>query len=262
MAGETRAEAGRRGDEGLRTGPVVQSVMREENPVDAIQLVKKDHRTVEQLFKEFEKAARTGRKSSLRRIVRELTRELSVHASIEEQILYPALRREERSEDDVLEALEEHHLVKLTLAELEAMEPENERYCAKVMVLVENVRHHVEEEEDELLPRLRKAFSPADLKDLGELMARAKKVAPTRPHPGAPDEPPGNLVTGALSAILDRGRDALREMADRGRAEGKRAVRRGRKAAGRLAEAGVTRARRLAGRGNPTAEVTETHQGA
>ena len=122
--------------------------------MDAIQLIKKDHATVERLFKQFERAEAAQKTAQMRTVVRKIVKELSVHAAIEEQALYPALRRaEEQAEDEVLEALEEHHLVKLTLLELDKMDPEEERYAAKVTVLMENVRHHVEEEESELLPR-------------------------------------------------------------------------------------------------------------
>jgi hemerythrin superfamily protein len=186
--------------------------------VDAIQVVKRDHRAVEQLFQQFERAERAEKPAELKRVVQKLVRELSIHAAVEEQILYPALRRIDAAiEDEVLEALEEHHLVKLTLLELDEMSPEDERYRAKVSVLIESVRHHVKEEEKDLLPRLAKAFAPGDRRELGTLLEEAKKGAPTHPHPGAPDTPPGNLLAGALSALLDRGRDALREAADRGR---------------------------------------------
>ena len=186
--------------------------------MDAIQLVKQDHRAVEQLFKQFERAEKAEKKADMRRAVEKVVKELSIHAAIEEQILYPALRRADESiEDEVLEALEEHHLVKLTLLELDKMSPEDERYRAKMTVLIESVRHHVEEEESDLLPRLSKAFPPRDRKEMGALLEEAKKAAPTHPHPGAPDTPPGNLIAGGLSALLDRGRDALREATDKGR---------------------------------------------
>jgi len=227
--------------------------------VDAIQLVKKDHRTVEGLFKGFERAARAEKAAEMRRLVREMTRELSVHAVIEEAILYPSLRRaEESAEDEVLEALEEHHLVKLTLAELEGMTPGDERYEAKVSVLMENVRHHVKEEEQELLPRLRKAFSAKDLRGLGDLMAQAKRAAPTRPHPSAPDTPPGNLVAGALSAILDRGRDMLRDAAEKGtramRSRARAAAKRARKRGGKAAERTRATAAYLSGQDQPSVQ--------
>jgi len=147
--------------------------------VDAIQVVKRDHRRVEQLFKQFERAEKAERPAELKRVVQKLVRELSIHAAVEEQILYPALRRADESiEDEVLEALEEHHLVKLTLLELDKMSPEDERYRAKMTVLIESVRHHVEEEESDLLPRLSKAFPPRDRKEMGALLEEAKKAAP------------------------------------------------------------------------------------
>ena len=120
---------------------------------------------------------------------------LSVHASIEEEIFYPAARRSRRDAgDEVLEALEEHHLVKLTLAELEPMDPAHERYAAKVTVLIENVRHHVEEEEGQLFPAVRKSLDTKQLREIGGELVAAKHTAPTRPHPEAPDTPPGNIV--------------------------------------------------------------------
>lgn len=229
--------------------------------MDAIQLVKQDHRTVEQLFKQFERAEKAERTAEMKRVVQKLVRELSIHAAIEEQILYPALRRADAAlEDEVLEALEEHHLVKLTLLELDDMSPQDERFCAKVAVLIENVRHHVAEEEHELLPRLQKAFPPRDRKELGTLLEQAKRAAPTHPHPGAPDTPPGNLLADALSAVLDRGRDALREATLRGRklargrvrqmrGQAKRAVASGRSAM----EKGRSMVREMTGEGQPSA---------
>ena len=170
---------------------------------DAIRLLTDDHRQVEELFARFEK---TGDGAHKRRqdLVQRITEALSVHASIEEEIFYPAARRfVADTGDDVLEALEEHHLVKLTLAELETMDPSHERYGAKVTVLIENVRHHVEEEEGELFPTIRKALDPAQLREIGDELAAAKRTAPTRPHPEAPDTPPGNIVAQVLTAPFD-----------------------------------------------------------
>ena len=170
---------------------------------DAIRLLTDDHRQVEELFARFEK---TGDRAHKQRqgLVQRITEALSVHASIEEEIFYPAVRRSvDDAGDDVLEALEEHHLVKLTLAELETMDPSHERYGAKVTVLIENVRHHVEEEEGELFPTVRDALDPAQLRAIGDELAAAKRTAPTRPHPEAPDTPPGNIVAQVLTAPLD-----------------------------------------------------------
>ncbi|HYX44170.1 MAG TPA: hemerythrin domain-containing protein [Acidimicrobiales bacterium] len=179
--------------------------------MDAIALLRQDHRDVERLFKQFEKAGPRAHKTR-RNVVDKVIKELSVHAVIEEQVFYPAVREAvEETEDTVLESLEEHHIVKWTLSELDGMDPEAERFVPKMTVLMESVRHHVEEEEDELFPKVREAMSRKQLAELGEAMEEAKKTAPTRPHPRAPDTPPGNLVAGAGAAVVDKVRDAVRQ---------------------------------------------------
>ncbi|HEY3208888.1 MAG TPA: hemerythrin domain-containing protein [Actinomycetota bacterium] len=178
--------------------------------MEAISVLKKDHRMVEELFKKFEQAGDRAFKTK-RRLVDEIITELSVHAAIEEQVFYPATREaREENEEMVLEALEEHHLVKLALSELEKMDPADERFTAKVTVLIENVRHHVKEEEGQMFPKVRKAMKPDDLARLGEELEEAKESAPTRPHPAAPDQPPGNVVAGSMAAVMDAGKDAVR----------------------------------------------------
>lgn len=180
--------------------------------MDVIALLKNDHRTVEGLFARFEKA----KKGQKRKIVDEIIRELAIHASVEETLVYPAARKlVKSSEDQVLESLEEHHIVKWTLDELRKMSADNERFEAKVTVLKEMVGHHVKEEETELLPKMKKALSKKQLADLGEAVTAAKKVAPTRPHPSAPDTPPGNLLASAGASVVDRVRDAGRRMVDK-----------------------------------------------
>jgi hemerythrin superfamily protein len=175
--------------------------------MDAVTLLRNDHKTVEGLFKKFEKAGPNAQKTK-QDLVEKIVEELSIHAAIEEQVLYPAVRQAvPDATDDVLEALEEHHIVKWTLSELDGMGPEDERYTAKVTVLIESVRHHVEEEEGELFPKLRKAMKRKELEDLAQALEAAKKVAPTHPHPRAPDTPPGNVVAGAAAGALDKAQD-------------------------------------------------------
>lgn len=178
--------------------------------MDAITLLVKDHDTVEKLFEKFEKTGPRAIKTR-RDLADRIVSELSVHAVIEEQVLYPAIRESlPEVEDDVLEALEEHHVAKWVLSEIDGMSPEHERFGAKVTVLIENVRHHVEEEEEELFPKVRKALSDDQLEQIGQALAEAKKIAPTRPHPKAPDTPPGNIAAGTGAALLDKARDAGR----------------------------------------------------
>jgi hypothetical protein len=100
--------------------------------------------------------------------------------------------------------------VKLALSELEKMEPEEERFAPKMMVLIENVRHHVKEEEGEMFLKVRKAMKPKQLEALGEQLEEAKKSAPTRPHPAVPEEPPGNMIAGGVAAVMDAGKGAVR----------------------------------------------------
>ena len=177
--------------------------------MDAITLLKQDHRTVEKLFKRFEKAEKTG--EDKKAIVSEVIRELSMHAAIEEQVFYPSVREGvEEAEDVVLEGLEEHHIVKWTLSELDGMSADHERFNAKMAVLMESVRHHVEEEESEMFPKVRSALGRKRLGEIGALMEQAKQVAPTKPHPRQPDEPPGNLVTGLSAAVVDRAVDVAK----------------------------------------------------
>ncbi len=179
--------------------------------MDAIAMLRADHREVERLFKQFEKAGPEAH-AKRREIADEFIRELSVHAVIEEQVFYPAVREAVPETDDVvLESLEEHHVVKWTLSELESMDPEDERFVPKATVLMENVRHHVEEEEGELFPKVREVLKRKALTELGEAMEKAKKVAPTRPHPRAPDTPPGNVAAGAGAAVVDKARDAVKK---------------------------------------------------
>ncbi len=182
--------------------------------MDAIELLKQDHRAVERLFRQFEHATRKDQK---KKIATEVVHELSRHAAIEEQLLYPSIReRAKQLEDLTLEALEEHHVTKWLVHEIDNLPVEHERFDAKMAVLKETVLHHVKEEEGELFPKMRRAFKQDELELLGVMLEEAKKLAPTHPHPRLGDEPPGNFVVGTLAALLDRARDLVRGTAGKG----------------------------------------------
>src|SRR5579862_6098130 len=105
--------------------------------MDAVTMLRTDHRAVERLFKAFEKAKDSETKAA---VVSQIIPELSVHTYVEEQVFYPAVRGEvDDAEDMVLESYEEHHIVKWVLSELAAMSPQDERFQAKATVLMENV---------------------------------------------------------------------------------------------------------------------------
>jgi hemerythrin-like domain-containing protein len=184
--------------------------------MDAITLLKDDHRTVEKLFRRFEEAGDRAYVEK-RKLVDRIIEELSIHAAVEEQLFYPVTRATVPAvEDTALESLEEHHIVKWTLSELEGMDPADERFDAKVTVLIEHVRHHVEEEEQEFFPEVRSELGRTTLADLGDAMAEAREAAPLRPHPRSPDTPPGNVVTGTVAGIVDRVRATVSGVAQGG----------------------------------------------
>ncbi|HXA33354.1 MAG TPA: hemerythrin domain-containing protein [Acidimicrobiales bacterium] len=178
---------------------------------DAITLLKDDHRSVEKLFKSFEQAGPKALKTKAR-LVEGIVRDLTVHASIEEQIFYPRVRQDAQDlEADVLEALEEHHVAKWLLSELDGLDPSAERFEAKVTVLIESVRHHVKEEERSLFPAVRKAFGRPALAAMGDALAAAKKGAPVKPRPRLPDEPPLNRLADAGAGAVDRALGTLKK---------------------------------------------------
>ncbi|MEY2581689.1 MAG: hypothetical protein QOE09_1538 [Ilumatobacteraceae bacterium] len=184
--------------------------------MDAITLLRNDHQNVQALFKRFEKAGDTAH-TEKREIVDRIIEELSVHAAIEEQLFYPVARATvPETEDIALESLEEHHIVKWVLSELVDMDPRNERFDAKVTVLIENVRHHVEEEQNEFFPKVRNGLGRKELTDLGAAMEKAKATAPTKPHPRAADTPPGNTIIGTLAGVVDRVGDNISGIAQGG----------------------------------------------
>jgi hemerythrin superfamily protein len=149
--------------------------------MDAIVLLKEDHKVVEKLFKQFEKAGDEAF-AEKRGIVDEVIVALTQHAHVEESIFYPTAREAvPQTEDHVLESVEEHHVVMWMLSELANTDVHDERFDAKMTVLMENVRHHVEEEEQEWFPQVRKGLGRKRLQELGEAMAAAKADAPTDP---------------------------------------------------------------------------------
>ncbi|MGI8940037.1 MAG: hemerythrin domain-containing protein [Iamia sp.] len=172
--------------------------------MDAITMLKNDHKTVEKLFKRFEAAgerAYVEKRATVDRIIEEL----SVHAAVEEMIFYPVARATVADTEDIaLESLEEHGVAKWLLSELDSLDPRDERFDAKVTVLIENVRHHVEEEEQDFFPQVRAELGRNDLQELGDAMVGAKKTAPTNPHPRSPDTPPANLLVGTVAGVADR----------------------------------------------------------
>jgi Hemerythrin HHE cation binding domain len=164
--------------------------------LDALALLKQDHREVEDLFEQFEKASGDGNKE---KIARRICTELKVHAMIEEEIFYPALRGK-IDDDDIDEAYVEHDGAKVLINDIEAGSPDDQFYDAKVKVLKEEIEHHIKEEEserDNIFSQARK--TDVDLDALGAQMAARKaelmRIAETQ---GLPPAKPATLTeTGA-----------------------------------------------------------------
>lgn len=136
---------------------------------DAIALLKADHRAVEKLFGQFEKARDNDRKKAL---ADKICLELRIHMQIEEEIFYPVSREYLKDEDIVDEAVVEHAAAKDLMDEIEGMHPTEDLYDAKVTVLEEQIEHHVEEEETDYFPKVKK--TEMDLKAVGAKMAARK----------------------------------------------------------------------------------------
>ena len=148
---------------------------------DAIVLLKTDHKEILKTFTAFEKAGENAHKEK-GRLVKKMIELLTVHTYIENEVMYPRVRELlPEVEDDVLESYEEHHVADVLVMELFAMKPEAERFTAKTTVLIENVRHHIEEEEDEWFPKVREGLGRKVLQDIGAEMLKAKKTAPRSP---------------------------------------------------------------------------------
>ena len=148
---------------------------------DAIVLLKQDHKEIRKVFRDFGAAGpnATTRKGEL---VTKMIELLTVHTYIENEVMYPEVRRLLPDlEDDVLESYEEHHVADVLCSELFAMPSDAERFDAKTTVLIENVTHHIEEEEGDWFPAVRAGLGRKELSDLGARMLAAKDKAPRSP---------------------------------------------------------------------------------
>jgi hemerythrin superfamily protein len=175
---------------------------------DVIAELTTDHHEVEELFGRID-ALPPGAKQ--RQVYAEqAVIELVRHSVAEEMYLYPAVRQVLPDGDTIADKeIEDHAEAERTMKDLEdvdADEPEFDRLIAKLMT---EIRSHIRDEEDNLFPKLRSVASEDELMKLGDEVRQAKKTAPTRPHPSAPDTPPANKLLAPGAGMVDRLRDAL-----------------------------------------------------
>jgi hemerythrin superfamily protein len=178
-----------------------------EDDRDVIEVLTHDHREVEGMFDKLTAVIDPGER---RQIADQITIELVRHSVAEEQYLYPAVRELVPDGDAIADKeLSDHAEVEHLLKGLEEADPASDDFAALTGQLMRTVNAHVQDEEHALFPALAGHASPEDLRRLGERVQAAKAVAPTRPHPSAPDRPPLNLLLAPGAGMVDRIRDRL-----------------------------------------------------
>ncbi|MFD3497835.1 hemerythrin domain-containing protein [Streptomyces sp. NPDC058676] len=167
-----------------------------------------DHREVEDFFGRIE-ALPSGDKD--RKVYAEqATMELVRHSVAEEEYLYPAVREHLVNGNAMADReIEDHSKAEQIMKDLEGCEAEDPEFDRLVGMLMSEIRSHIADEEENLFPQLRVACPPEALDTLGDKVRMAKKMAPTRPHPSAPDTPPANKLLAPGAGLVDRMRDAL-----------------------------------------------------
>lgn len=182
---------------------------------DGITVLREDHRMVAELFQKIEDipsdAPSDSEQMKLRRaLFEQVSEELSRHAVAEEALLYPLIRSKIPNGAELADhAIEEHQEVKEILARLENMGLDELAFEGEFRTLMTTIKDHVNEEETELFPLLQAHVDDETLQNLGMQITAAKVLAPTHPHPNAPNHPPLNVLVGAPLALVDRARDAL-----------------------------------------------------
>ncbi|MEU9099960.1 hemerythrin domain-containing protein [Streptomyces hundungensis] len=173
---------------------------------NVIEELKADHREVEDLFDQIE--ALPLHDDKRRHIADRFTIELVRHAVAEEMYLYPAVREHVPGGEALADReIKDHATVEQLLKDLEKADVGDARFDSLVQQLIREVSAHVADEEQHLFPALAGAVSTEVLDELGDKIRTAKKLAPTRPHPGAPDTPPGNKLLAPGAGLVDRARD-------------------------------------------------------
>src|SRR5574340_892906 len=168
---------------------------------DVIEILTHDHREVERMFAELESLAGAGtdaQRSRRKDLVDQVTIELVRHSVAEEAEVYPAVKKKV-SESEVEEAKHEHAEAEETMKRLEKLQPDEPSFNTELAILMREIREHVAEEEGQMFPHMRSIFSPEELVEMGKKVESVKKLAPTRPHPSAPDEPPADKILGPVT---------------------------------------------------------------
>ncbi|MFE5400134.1 hemerythrin domain-containing protein [Streptomyces sp. NPDC056580] len=175
---------------------------------NVVQELTTDHREVEEIFGRIE--ALPPGSEERKTLADQATIELVRHSVAEEAYLYPAVRKHVEGGDALADKeLEDHAEAERIMKDLEGLGADDPKFDTLITRLMSEIRSHVADEEQNLFPRLQAACSPEALNELGEKVRKAKKTAPTRPHPMAPDKPPANKLLAPGAGMVDRLRDAM-----------------------------------------------------
>lgn len=175
--------------------------------MDIIKLLTEDHAEINQLFGRF---SRSSKPETQNELAKEIIHELSVHAAVEETFVYPLLRARVEDGGELADhSIQEHQEVKRLLSEIEKLDATKAESSRKMDKLSSEVRRHVAEEEDEVLPKLRQA-TDAELRDkVGSVVEKAKSVVPTHPHPMVPGTAVAQLLAGPWASLVDHAKDLV-----------------------------------------------------
>ena len=182
--------------------------MAEQQP-DVIEVLEHDHREVEEMFTELEslRGASTEEDRSRRKdLADQVTIELVRHSVAEEVLVYPEVEKKVSGEE-AEHAREEHAEAEETLARLEKLDADDPEFDDELATLMDEIRHHIEDEEGQMFAHMRQVIDEDELRKLGSAVEAFKKVAPTRPHPNVPNEPLARIAAGPAASLFDRMRD-------------------------------------------------------
>jgi len=176
---------------------------------DVIEVLEQDHREVEEMFAELESlrgASTEEAKSRRKEVTEQVTIELVRHSVAEEVLVYPRVE-DKVSAEEAEHAREEHAEAEETLHRLEKLDADDPAFDDELATLMEEIRHHIEDEEGDMFVHMRQVIEPDELRRLGGRVEAFKKVAPTRPHPNVPNEALPRLAAGPAASLFDRMRD-------------------------------------------------------
>jgi hypothetical protein len=176
---------------------------------DVIEILEHDHREVEEMFNELESlrgASSDEEQARRKELTEQVTIELVRHSVAEEVLVYPKVEKEV-SEDQAEHAREEHAEAEETLQRLEKLDADDPSFDDELATLMEEIRHHIEDEEGEMFAHMREVIDEEELRTLGDRVEAFKKVAPTRPHPNVPNEALPRAAAGPAASLFDRMRD-------------------------------------------------------